>query len=159
MEGQNRLRLEDAVILDKKKILYQVTRNKSFNIKISEPFNQLSIEFLNDFSNNLKKYNKIKSYPDLIYLMFWCRRKKIENLAIDFKNNKLRLGRGLIFHICPANVPTNFVYSFFFGLLSGNSNIIKVPSADYKEKKIAMSYTRKEVIYSKKQWVQEFESF
>ena len=28
----------------------------------------------------------------------------------------------------------------------------------YKEKKIAMSYTRKEVIYSKKQWVQEFES-
>ena len=51
MEGQNRLRLEDAVMLDKKKILYQVTRNKSFNIKISEPFNQLSIEFLNDFSN------------------------------------------------------------------------------------------------------------
>jgi len=29
----------------------------------------------------------------------------------------------------------------------------------YKEKKIAMSYTKKEVIYSKKQWVQEFESF
>ena len=29
----------------------------------------------------------------------------------------------------------------------------------YKEKKIAMSYTKKEVICSKKQWVQEFESF
>ena len=28
----------------------------------------------------------------------------------------------------------------------------------YKEKKIAMSYTKKEVIFSKKQWVQEFES-
>jgi len=28
----------------------------------------------------------------------------------------------------------------------------------YKEKKIAMSYTKKEVIRSKKQWVQEFES-
>jgi len=28
----------------------------------------------------------------------------------------------------------------------------------YKEKKIAMSYTKKEVICSKKQWVQEFES-
>ena len=27
----------------------------------------------------------------------------------------------------------------------------------YKEKKIAMSYTKKEVICSKKQWVQEFE--
>ena len=29
----------------------------------------------------------------------------------------------------------------------------------YKEKKIAMSYTKKELISSKKQWVQEFESF
>jgi len=29
----------------------------------------------------------------------------------------------------------------------------------YKEKKIAMSYTKKEVICSKKQWFQEFESF
>jgi len=29
----------------------------------------------------------------------------------------------------------------------------------YKEKKIAMSYTKKEVICSKKQWIQEFESF
>jgi len=28
----------------------------------------------------------------------------------------------------------------------------------YKEKRIAMSYTKKEVIFSKKQWVQEFES-
>jgi len=28
----------------------------------------------------------------------------------------------------------------------------------YKEKKIAMSYTKKEVIFSKKQWVQEFEN-
>ena len=28
----------------------------------------------------------------------------------------------------------------------------------YKEKKIAMSYTKKEVICSKNQWVQEFES-
>ena len=28
----------------------------------------------------------------------------------------------------------------------------------YKEKKIAMSYTKKEMISCKKQWVQEFES-
>ena len=29
----------------------------------------------------------------------------------------------------------------------------------YKEKKIAMSYTKKEVILSSNQWVKEFESF
>ena len=76
MEEQNRRKLEDVVMLDKKQILYQVTGDKGFNIKISEPFNQLSIEFLSDFSNNLKKYKKINSYPELIYLMFWCRKKK-----------------------------------------------------------------------------------
>ena len=138
MAVQNKLKLEDVVMLDKKKILRLITGNKNFNVRISEPFNHLSIEFLNDFSNSLKKYNKIKFYPDLIYLMFWCRKKKIEKLAKDFKNNKLRLGRGLIFHICPSNVPTNFAYSFFFGVLSGNSNIIKVPSINFKEKKIIL---------------------
>ena len=33
-----------------------------------------------------------------------------------------------------------------------------IGEAAYKEKKIAMSYTKKEVICSEKQWVQEFES-
>ena len=125
-------------MLDKNRILNQVTGNKRFSVKVLEPFNSLSIDFLNDFSNNLKKFSKIRFYPDLVYLMFWCRRKKITKLAEDFQNNKLRLGRGLIFHICPSNVPTNFAYSFFFGLLSGNSNIIKVPSVDSKEKKIIL---------------------
>ena len=64
MAVQNKLKLEDVVMLDKKKILRLVTGNKNFNVRISEPFNHLSIEFLNDFSNSLKKYNKIKFYPD-----------------------------------------------------------------------------------------------
>ena len=70
--------------------------------------------------------------------MFWCRGNRIKDLSKDFADNKLRLGRGLIFHICPSNVPTNFVYSFFFGLLSGNSNIVKVPSKKFKEKEIIL---------------------
>ena len=52
MVGQNKLKLEGAAMLDKKKILQLISGNKNFNVKISEPFNQLSIEFLNDFSEN-----------------------------------------------------------------------------------------------------------
>ena len=48
------------------------------------------------------------------------------------------MGRGLIFHITPTNVPTNFFYSFIFSLLSGNSNIVKLPTRDFEEKKIIL---------------------
>jgi hypothetical protein len=40
----------------------------------------------------------------------------------------LRMGLGLTYHICPANVPVNFAFSMAFGLLSGNSNVVRLPS-------------------------------
>ena len=123
--------------LDKKKILHEITKNKSFNLKVFEPYNNKSVQFIKDFSNELKK-KKIMKYPDLIYLMFWCTNKKILEAKKNFSENYIRLGRGLIFHICPSNVPTNFVYSFFFGLLSGNSNIVKIPSKSFPEKDIIL---------------------
>ena len=126
-------------MLNKKKITFQITKNKNFTVKVSEPFNNLVVSFLNDFSNELKKRKKIYRYPDLLYLIIWCRKKKIENYENFFLNDQIRLGRGLIFHICPSNVPTNFIYSFFFGLLSGNSNIIKMPSKNFEEKNIILS--------------------
>ena len=151
MEEQKKLKLEDVVTLDKKRLLKEISGNNKFSINVCEPFNELRIEFLNDFSNALKKQKKIYSYPNLIYLIFWCAKKKIANLAKDFKSNQIRLGRGLIFHICPSNVPTNFIYSFFFGLLSGNSNIIKIPSKDSPEKKIIISTIK--LLFKKKKFL------
>ena len=40
---------------------------------------------------------------------------------------------GLIFHITPSNIPTNFAYSLIFGLITGNSNIVKVPSKNFEQ--------------------------
>ena len=139
MVEQKKLKLGDAVMLDKNRIIYELTDNKNFNIKIFQPFSGLIIDFLNDFSNELKSRKEAHSFPDLIYLIIWTSKKSIEELERKFKNNEIRLGRGLIFHICPSNVPTNFIYSFFFGLLSGNSNIIKIPSKKFQEKKIILS--------------------
>ena len=138
-------------MLDKKKIMYKLSGNKNFSTNVLKPFSFLAVEFLNDFSNELRKQKKIFSYPDLVYLMFWCRKKKIENLAKNYENNELRLGRGLIFHICPSNVPTNFIYSFFFGLLSGNSNIVKLPKKNFKERNIILSILR--LLFNRKKYV------
>ncbi len=138
-------------MLDKKKTLYQITKNKRFNINVSEPFNNQSIDFLSDFSKELKKEKKIYKFPDLIYLVFCTSYKKIGEAKKKFLSRNIRLGRGLIFHICPSNVPTNFIYSFFFGLLSGNSNIVKVPSKAFSEKNIILSTINK--LFKKKKYL------
>ena len=130
-------------MLDKSKALYQITKNNRFNISVSEPFNNQSIDFLSDFSKELKKEKNIYKFPDLIYLIFWTNHKRIKEMKNKFLSKNIRLGRGLIFHICPSNVPTNFIYSFFFGLLSGNSNIVKVPSRTFPEKDIILSKINK----------------
>jgi len=126
-------------MLDKKILIGKIIKKKNFCVETFRSFNSLSIDFLSDFSNELKKNKNIYKYPDLVYLLLWCNKKRIESLKKNFQEDEIRLGRGLIFHICPANVPTNFIYSFFFGLLSGNSNIVKVPSKDFNEKKIILS--------------------
>ena len=79
----------------------------------------------------------IRNYPDLKALAFWCRLKNILKLKkLNTEKNK-KIGLGLVFHIItPSNIPTNFVCSLIFGLLSGNSNIIKVPSKDFNQIKI-----------------------
>ena len=50
---------------------------------------------------------------------------------------------GLLFHITPSNIPTNFAYSLIFGLLSGNKNIIKVPSKIFPQVDIICSAINK----------------
>ena len=136
-------------MIDKEILGCVILGSKKFGTTVSEPFNNLVVDFLGDFSNELKKLKKINSYLDLIYLVFWCRKK--QNLAKNHYNNCLRLGRGLIFHICPSNVPTNFIYSFFFGLLSGNSNIVKIPSKNFKEKTIILSIIK--LLFNKKKYI------
>ena len=90
--------------------------------------------------NNLKT---IKEYSDLKALSFWCRRKNILKLKENFNSQKNRIGLGMVFHITPANIPTNFVYSLIFGLLTGNSNIVKVPSKNFEEINIICSLINK----------------
>ena len=114
------------------------------------PFNKISLNFIEDLREELKKDKKIYEYPELAYLIFWLRKSKIKKIEDDFKDKKLRNGRGLVLHVSSSNLPTNFIYSFIFGLLSGNSNIVKIPSAPFPEKKIIISAINK--IFKKKKF-------
>ncbi len=108
-----------------------------------KPFNKISLNFIEDLRKELKKNKKIYEYPELAYFIFWLRKSKIKKISDDFKDKNLRHGRGLVFHVSSSNLPTNFIYSFIFGLLSGNSNIVKIPSIPFPEKKILISVINK----------------
>lgn len=101
--------------------------DKKFNNNFLSPYNKVVCKFLDEFSAELKK-KKYNKYSDLKSLAFWCREKNINKLKANFNYKEIKKGRGLVFHITPSNVPTNFVYSLIFGLLTGNSNVVKVPS-------------------------------
>ncbi len=97
-------------------------------------FDNNIIDYLNELSKELFKLNEIKAYPDLLTLAFFCRKANLNNLKLNYSNNsKIKIGRGLAFHVTPSNVPMNFAYSYIAGLLSGNNNIVRVPSKEFKQ--------------------------
>lgn len=94
------------------------------------PFDDRIIDFLGDVSKELMNGKEARLFPDIVTLGFWLRKSSLNSLKDRFEtaNNTLRIGRGVAFHIAPSNVPVNFAYSLFTGLLCGNCNIVRVPS-------------------------------
>ena len=111
-------------------------KNKAVTVKPCAPFGNLEIDFLDTLSKILMYNNNARSFPDIISFAFWCRKKSIISLKNKLNTAETRMGLGCIFHITPSNVPVNFAYSFAFGLLTGNSNIVKLPSENFSQTKI-----------------------
>jgi hypothetical protein len=107
--------------------------NKNINQFSIEPYSKVACHFLSDLSKELSSIKKISEYPDIRTFAFFIRKQNIDSLKNKFLSEQVRLGLGLIFHITPSNIPTNFAYSLTFGLLTGNSNIVKVPSKKFEQ--------------------------
>ena len=116
-------------------IKYLVGDGKVTN-RPSELFGAQECNFLEKLSLKLNNISNIHRYPDIKTAAFWCRKKNIEKLKKETVNGNLKIGIGKIFHITPSNVPTNFFYSMIMGLLTGNSNIVKVPTKEFDQVKI-----------------------
>ena len=95
------------------------------------PFAPQVLAFLGDLSQILCADPRTRSLPDVYSFGFWCRRTSLESMRRGYQEIDRRLGRGVVFHVGPANVPINFAYSLVAGLLAGNANIVRVPSADF----------------------------
>ena len=97
------------------------------------PFDSILCDFLQDTSSELINRPESRKYPDIMAFAFWCRKANINKIKKLFEDGSVRLGLGLVFHITPSNVPVNFAFSFAFGLLSGNANIVRAPSKPFTQ--------------------------
>lgn len=93
-------------------------------------------DFLQELSTVLRKSPEANLYSDVKTFAFWCRKANVQKLKREFEDGRIHVGRGLAFHITPSNVPVNFAFSFAFGLLSGNANVVRVPSKNFGQMRV-----------------------
>ena len=131
----------------KKKIIFETNPKFFQNTKVQKSsvvFSKNVIDFFDELSNYIFKNRKIKKFPDLATFAFFCRKANVrllEKKYLNFLEN--RCGRGLVLHFTPSNVPLNFAYSLFFGLITGNANIIRLSKKEYDQAKILINTINK----------------
>src|SRR5574344_220857 len=100
--------------------------------KPMQTYNDEVCNFLNDLSSEILKSEIIRKFPDISAVAFWARKANIQKLKKEF-NNSQKLGRGLCLHITPSNISVHSFFSYFFSLLAGNANIVRLPSKDFPQ--------------------------
>ena len=83
------------------------------------PYDDLVCEFLDTLAGSLRRDSEAKKYPDVQTFAFWCRKANIQKLKKVYQQDEpyIRLGKGVIFHIAPSNVPINAGFTYVMGLL------------------------------------------
>lgn len=88
-----------------------------------------AVAFLAALGKALMKPALAAKLPDVVTLAYWLRSAHLQQLQTQTSSpHRLRLGLGLVVHICPANVPVNFAFSLAFALLAGNSSVLRLSS-------------------------------
>lgn len=99
---------------------------------VAEPFADGTLAFFSEVSTRLASNAATAAMPDVRALAFWMRRSHLVELKGQFQALKapgtLRVARGCVFHLPPSNVDTIFMYSWLLAALSGNQNVVRLPS-------------------------------
>jgi hypothetical protein len=103
------------------------------NARPVKPFSEDVIHFLEELSHEILIDKEAKLFSDVISFGFWCRKSNLNKLSEEYQNIKNRIGLGIVFHVTPTNVPVNFAFSYVFSILAGNSNIVRIPSKNFKQ--------------------------
>lgn len=93
----------------------------------------LVLSFLSDLSKSIIRDPFYKAEPSFISLGFWLRKSNMkrilsENSYIKGIDSFVVKPIGKVFHLCPSNVDTMFIYSLVLALLAGNKNVVRISS-------------------------------
>ncbi len=96
-----------------------------------KPFDLKILSFLDALSKSILSNREINKLPEIAALGFWLRKSNLLKMKEEnkhlFENKLYKISpRGTVFHVCPANVDTMFLYSLAVSLLVGNKNILRV---------------------------------
>ncbi|MET7463580.1 acyl-CoA reductase [Nonomuraea sp. NPDC005501] len=83
-------------------------------------------EFLVAVGRGLLRPAVARRHPELASLGFFLRPRELERALGPASGEHVRVPRGLVFHVPPANVDTVFVYSWALSALMGNRNVVRL---------------------------------
>lgn len=96
-----------------------------------KPFDDRIVSFFDHLSKAILSNKEINKIPEIVSLAFWLRKANLNKMKDEnshlINNNLFKISpRGIVFHICPANVDTMFIYSMAVSVLIGNKNILRI---------------------------------
>lgn len=91
-------------------------------------FDPRAVAFLCDLSADLLRTPEARAQDVAAAFGFWRRPAHLQALARRHASPVPRLGRGLVFHVAPSNVPALFGYTMAIGLLADNANVVRASS-------------------------------
>jgi len=94
-------------------------------------FDERTIHFFDTLAKKILAHPGINRLPEMVALAFWIRKANLNSIKEEnnylFKQTHVQLSPlGKIFHVCPANVDTMFVYSLAVSVLMGNKNVLRI---------------------------------
>lgn len=104
------------------------------------PYDERVCAFLSALSAKLRNDRAAVKWPDVQSFAFFCRKANLARLKAAFEDGRTRVGRGLAFHIVPSNVPVNCLFTYAFGLLAGNANIVRASSKDFAQVRLVCGH-------------------
>lgn len=122
----------------------------SFERNFIKVFDKRVIDFLDYLSRIIIKQKNIKKYPSLFYAGYWLRKSNINKILSNYSKEEFLSPRGNVFHISPGNIPSIFIFSLVFGILTGNKNFVKISSVNFEEDKIFIDVLKKILNKNKK---------